>query len=183
MKKVIGAFFTSTLLFWLFFVLSVIFLMIQMIVRFIIPADSFGEAIWKALLMYAVMVGVCMFKVQFRSREPRKDYCDHLGNGDWSFGNSLKYTLKNREFLLTALFFMIWPLIVPGLMGNFNHLFFFYAPTIPEKVPLSILCLFTVDLPYFCLYLLANTFVQKKWAKERLRRGGQNDEDKHGTKS
>lgn len=167
MKKIIKFVFNSVISYWSYFLISFLLIMIlQTPMRLIFGAETKVEYLWKTVLMYAVMIEVCVVQLLFRASEQKLQYLKHIEGGAWSFGDSVIYTLKNKAFWANSIGFAIWPIILPKLFGVINLLY--VSKDFLETFPKSILVLFTVDLPFLLLSLVAWVVIQHFWSIKRL---------------
>ncbi len=167
MKKIGSFILNSIVLFWSYFISSFLCLLVlQTVMRLFVDADSKGEYLWKAVLMYAFMLGTCMvyLKVTASTHKPR--YFAYMSGKNRSFKETLVYILKNPEFWSASIGFAIWPVILPKLFGAIHRLY--VSPELLVSFPRLILSLLTVSLPILILSAVGWLLVLRSWCKSRM---------------
>ena len=80
--------------------------------------------------------------------------------------------IKNKYFWINTAGFAVWPILVPKLFGAIN--LFYASKEFLSSFPISILVIFTVDLPFVVFSFIAWLIVTRYWSKTRMHRT-QND--------
>ena len=140
-------------------------MILQVPIRFVVDAESQGEFLIKALLMYAVMIVVCVGYLLLRSSEQKLQYMHHIEQSGWSFVENSKYVIKNKQFWMNTVGFAIWPIILPKLFGVINRLY--VSESFLEQFPKSLLVVFTVILPFVVLSYLAWIMILRYWSVKK----------------
>ena len=173
MKKVINFIGNSIFLFGTYIIAAfLIMLILQVPMRIFIDAESQLEYLWKALVQYAVMVAVCVVFLLVRNTEHKVVYLKHIENGEWNLRDACVYVIKNKYFWINTAGFAVWPILVPKLFGAIN--LFYASKDFLSSFPISILVIFTVDLPFVVFSFIAWLIVTRYWSKTRMHRA-QND--------
>ena len=168
MKKVVRFILNSVILFWGYFISSILFLMIiQTFMRIFVPADGFGEHLWKTIVLYLFMAGTCSIHLLATSPTHKVKYFQEIGDHPWSFSFACRYTIKNIDFWYNVIGFSIWPILIPKLFGVLHTLYF--SAAVLEKIPAPFISLLVVDLPFIPISFLIWIFVLRSWSKHRLR--------------
>lgn len=167
MKKVLGFLLNSVVLFWGYFLSSTLFLMvIQTFMRIFIPADGFGEHLWKTIVLYFFMAAACSVRLAATSPIHKVKYFQSLGDNQWSFSHACRYTIKNVDFWYHVIGFCIWPVLIPKLFGVIHHLYF--GAAVLEKIPAPVISVLVVDLPFIPISFLIWILILRNWSKKRL---------------
>ena len=167
MKKVLHFIINSFVLFWSYFISSTLIMIVpQIIFRTFITANSRGEYLWKAIFMYAWIMITCIIHLRITSPTHKQKYLNYVKEKEWSFKETLKYTLKNTDFWLNSIGFAIWPVFLPRLFGAINRLY--VTPTFYESFPLSILSILTVSLPIIIISAIAWIIILRHWCQKRM---------------
>ena len=167
MKKIGTFLLNSVIQFGSYFLSSLLSIgVLQILMRLFIKAESTGENLWKALVMYAFMAATAIaFKAVARSSD-KTEYFAYMEGKEKSFKESARYTLKSVDFWLCSAGFAIWAIIIPKAFGAINRLFL--GAELYETFPLSILSVLTVSLPIMAFSFAAWVIVPRYWEKNRL---------------
>ncbi len=167
MKKVLRFLLNSVILFWGYFISSTLFLMIiQTFMRIFISADGFGEHLWKTIVLYLFMAATCSIHLLATSPIHKVKYFQSVGDNQWNFSYSCRYTIKNVDFWYNVIGFSIWPVLIPKLFGVIHHLYF--GAIILEKIPAFLVSLLVVDIPFIPISFLIWIITLRYWSKKRL---------------
>ena len=167
MRKIGSFILNSVVLFWSYFISSFLCLLVlQMIMRIFVEADSKGEYLWKAVLMYAFMLGTCMVYLKVMASTHKTKYLAYMSGKGWSFKYTLVYILKNTDFWSGSIGFAIWPVVPPKLFGAIHRLY--VSPELMVSFPRPILSLLTVSLPILILSVVGWLIVLHSWCKSRM---------------
>ena len=173
MKKAINFVINSIILFVSYFITAfLVMLILQVPMRIFIDAESQLEFFWKAVTQYACMVAVCVVFLLVRNPEHKTLYLKHIENGEWNLRDACVYVIKNKYFWINTAGFAVWPILVPKLFGAIN--LFYASKEFLSSFPISILVIFTVDLPFVVFSFIAWLIVTRYWSKTRMHRA-QND--------
>lgn len=161
----------GTVMFWLSYGFRLLALTaLAMLFRMFIKSESFPEFLWMSLVTYAIPVIVCILKTTLDTGEEKRLYVSHLAEGEWSVKDSFLYTIRNEQFLFTSLTVAAWGVFLPSSFAFTTNRLFFYSLGEASNFRLYFLPgLLTFALPFFFLYLFSLCFLQRKWAKGRLR--------------
>ena len=167
MRKIGSCIVHSFVLFWSYFVSSLLCLMaMQTIMRLFVDADSKGEFLWKTLFMYAWMATTCMVDLKITASTHKPKYLSYMRGKEWSLQDTVKYVLKNTDFWSGSIGFAVWPIIVPKFFGSIHR--FYVSPEFLESFPRAILSVVTVSLPILILSAIGWVLVLRTWCKNRL---------------
>ena len=170
MKKVLSFLLNSFVLFWGYFISTILCLIgLQTLLRAFIPAQTWGEYLWKTLFLYISMIIVCVVRLSVASPTYKVNYLAFLKYEKWNVKKALIYILKSKDFWYNTLGFAIWPVILPTLFGVINRLY--VSTSFLESFPASILSIITVDVPFTLLSLVAWVIILYRWSKGRLYSG------------
>ncbi len=168
MKTTIKYVFWAVAIFVLSFVsyiaLTIIF---SMVLRSIIPPGSIGEACWMTLVSYVVPIAWSMAKITFDSGEAKRLYLKHIENSTWSLKDSVLYNLNNRQTLVTVAVIAVLSIIVLPMCRPSAYIMIFVLPFL-RVVPIFLPAILSYALPFFVLYLLTLSLIQRSWAEKRL---------------
>ncbi len=170
MKKIVSFIVHSFILFWSYFISSLLCLMVmQTIMRLFIDADSKGEFLWKTIFMYVWMMATCMVDLKITASTHKTKYLAYMKGKEWSFKDTVEYILKNTDFWSGSIGFAIWPVIIPKFFGAIHRLY--VSPEFLVSFPRSILSVLTVSLPILILSAVGWVLVLRSWCKNRLHMG------------
>ncbi len=136
------------------------------LLRFIIPADSIGEIIWKIVVGYAVMLGVCVGQFLIRHGGLRVEYLKAVDNHEWNFKAAASFVFHCPEFWFNTIGFALFPIFVPTIFGYISGPI--VGSALWNSVPKSIINIFTVSIPFCLLSFGAWMFMLYRWNKNRL---------------
>ena len=167
MKKIGTFLLNSVIQFGSYFLSSILCIgVLQILMRMFIKAESTGENLWKALVMYAFMAATAIVFVSVTRSAEKAKYFAYMEDRENSIKETALYTLKNVDFWLCGAGFAVWPIILPKLFGAINRLFL--GAELYKTFPLSILSVLTVSLPILVFSFAAWVLVLRHWEKKRL---------------
>jgi len=167
MRKVGHLIVNSIVLFWGYFLLwFAVVGLLQVPMRAIFEAFTKWEYLWKAITSYVCMVIVCVVWELKSSTEHKRIYINSLENSEWHIKGSVLYTLKSSLFWKNFFCFSIWPIVIPTIFRAVTRLYF--NDTVIEQVPLSLLVIFSIVIPFGICSFLAWQIVLYRWSKDRM---------------
>ncbi len=168
MKKIGSFLIHSVTLFGVYLLVTLLLTaVLQVVLRIFVPADSWGEYLWKALLSYGVMLAVSAVYLNVSGAEHKRAYLASTEGTAWSFGHSLSFTLKNFDLWSRIMAFAVWPVIIPKFFGAINRLY--VSKDFLASFPARVLVLATVDVPFILMQISAWVIVTLVWHRGRMR--------------
>jgi hypothetical protein len=167
MRKIGSFIVNSFVLFWSYFLTSTLGLVVaQTVMRLFVEGDSRGEYIWKTMYLYAWMLATCMVHLKATASTHKTKYLAFMKGKEWSFAETVGYTLKNGDFWANSIGFALWPVIIPKFFGVI-HLCYF-SPSAVAAFPGALLSVLTVSVPILLLSAVGWLFTLRAWCKNRI---------------
>ncbi len=167
MKKALDFVINSVAMFVSYiFMMLVLFVIFQTVLRTFIPADTVFEYLWKTILCYALMIVVCVGHFLLRNASQKPKYFAYIENRDWNIKDTAAYVIKNPDFWLNCVAFSIWPIVLPQLFAVISMLYVgneFWA-----VCPKSLINIPTVIIPFVIFSFISWIAVLYNWDKNRL---------------
>jgi len=170
-KQIILDILFATVVFWLSYAVRLAAVFgIGTLSRAVFKEGSIGEYGWMAAVTVIVTVIVCIMKTTLASGEDRRLYIKDLGEGEWTMKHAWRYNLRSPRFWITAGVVSVWAACIPSFREAGNRFMFAWLHESVRESPFGmVLALFSFVLPFLALYLLMLAFIDRKWAKERIR--------------
>lgn len=161
----------------MYFIMFILIGMIMIVpVRALVGGGTFAESVINTIVQYLCMVIASgMFLRQYA--EAKTNYLNSIKGSAWDFKSDALYILKNQEFWIMTVTFIIVISVIPILSGSVSrfylNLFFadgterWHSHSSIKQIGCAVLF---AGVPYTIFYFAEWIIMHKRWSDSRIRK-------------